>query len=111
MISRRRRVRRNGRTPLNLTVRHSSPITVMAVRDYHLKPLPDGVGIYAERLAVAGIHRRRAAAARFIRGSDLDLDLEPEPSNPHDRNALRVVGLWRGWFRQKRTFLGYVPRE
>lgn len=82
----------------------------MAIRQYHLKPLRAGVQIYAERLAVAGIARRKSAAIRFVKGSEHRLELEPEPSNPHDRNAVRVVGCSRGLFRHRRTFLGYVPR-
>lgn len=83
----------------------------MPVGEYHLKPLPPDTGIYAERLGVAGVEHRKAAAARFIRGKELRLELEPEPSNAYDKHALRVFGVWKGWLRRRRVLLGYVPRD
>lgn len=64
---------------------------------------------------VAGLHIRRADAMLYVAGAvEADeagephgLNLEREPDNPHDPNAIRVIG----WWGSSRTFLGYVPKE
>ena len=38
-------------------------------------------------------------------GRDVELDLEPEPDNPHDANAVRVIGQGVGHPRH----IGYLP--
>lgn len=83
----------------------------MAKREYHLKNIPEGFQIFEERLEVAGIAYRKAEATRFIRGKNLWLELEREPSNKHDKNAIKVIGCSKGFFGTKRFFLGYVPQQ
>lgn len=71
---------------------------------------------------VAGIVHRKGAcrswASAVARAESAKLpygiDLEPEPSNPHDANAIRVIGhaTTRGFFgglKQHRHFIGYLP--
>jgi hypothetical protein len=64
-----------------------------------------------EDLEVAGIPHRKRAAIAFAKGKQHRLELEPEPKNPHDRNAIRVIGISKGWFFWHRRLLGYVPQE
>jgi len=72
-----------------------------------LPPIPKGHQIYASNMLVAGISFRKADALRFIRDSDQTLELERELNNPHDKNAIKVIGITPS----SRYFLGYVPKE
>ncbi|MCR9282635.1 MAG: hypothetical protein NXH99_13150 [Rhodobacteraceae bacterium] len=54
---------------------------------------------------------RKASAAAFCKATGQTLTLAPEPTNKHDRNAIKIFGEWKGWFRRKREFLGYIPAE
>lgn len=82
-------------------------------KKYHLgdQPIPTGFRIYEERLEVLGVQRRRADALAFCHGRGQSLAFVLEPSNPHDANAIRIDGAWKGWLFSKQKHLGYVPRE
>jgi len=82
-------------------------------KKYHLgdQPIPTGFRIYEERLEVLGVQRRRADALAFCHGRGQSLAFVLEPSNPHDANAIRIDGAWKGWLFSKQKQLGYVPRE
>jgi hypothetical protein len=76
--------------------------------DWSLPPIPKGYQIFHRGAAVSGLHYRREAALRFIRsGERHHLEMEPEPTNPHDKNAIRVNGVTAG----ERYHLGYVPAD
>ena len=63
-------------------------------------------------VAVAGITKYEDAVRAFIASKVRHVTLEREPSNPHDRNAVRVFGLWRGHDGYAAGgALGYLPRE
>jgi hypothetical protein len=40
-----------------------------------------------------------------------DVFFVAEPSNPHDKNAVRVEIEKKGLFRKKRVMIGYLPRD
>jgi hypothetical protein len=71
---------------------------------------PDGVQIFIQRVYVAGVHPR-SGIDEFLAGSDISLALEREPQNPHDRNAIKVIGILKTAFSTRRFHVGYVPRE
>jgi hypothetical protein len=71
-----------------------------------LPPIPKGFRIYAARLGVAGTEYRHDDARQFAEGSDQTLEFERDPSNPHDPNAMKVIGVDQ----RERRFIGYVPR-
>jgi hypothetical protein len=78
----------------------------------YLPPIPDGHQIYADRLEVRGVAHRKMNAVAFVSGKrDHALELEREPSNKYDPNAIKIFGVWRGWFLRHRVDVGYVPRE
>jgi hypothetical protein len=83
------------------------------LKQYHLdrQEIPEGHRIYDERLEVRGIELRRADAIAFCKAKGQWLELDPEPTNRHDPNAIKLTGCWRGFFGTKRRHLGYVPRE
>jgi hypothetical protein len=62
-------------------------------------------------LSVAGIGFRKHHASAFIRASEGYLELERENDNPHDENAIKIIGCYKGFFSTKRRMLGYVPKE
>jgi HIRAN domain len=82
-------------------------------KQYHLDeyPIPDGFRIFRDRVPIMGLPMRKSVAAAFCKASGKQITFEREPSNQHDRNAIRVMGSWKGWFSRKRKMLGYVPAE
>lgn len=76
--------------------------------NWSLPQIPKGYQIFHRGAAVSGLHYRREAALRFIRsGERHHLEMEPEPANPHDKTAIKVIGVAAG----KRYHLGYVPAD
>lgn len=73
--------------------------------------IAEGYQIYEDRLTPAGISFRKSDAAAFARSSNGWLELEPEPGNQHDKNAIKIIGCTKGVFWTKRRFVGYVPKE
>ncbi|WP_341503440.1 HIRAN domain-containing protein [Gallaecimonas sp. GXIMD4217] len=82
-------------------------------KDYHLadQPIPDGFQIYEERLDVAGISNYKKAASKFIRGNSPSLLLAREPTNKYDKNAIMIIGCYKGFMRTKKVHIGYVPKS
>ncbi|MDD5299818.1 MAG: HIRAN domain-containing protein [Gallionella sp.] len=72
-----------------------------------LPPIPQGYQIYKRMLNVAGIWFYKHDASLFIRDKCQTLELEREPDNPKDKNAIRVIGITP----TSRYFIGYVPKE
>jgi hypothetical protein len=85
---------------------------------------PDGVWVQASSaVSVAGVSFRLVDALAFakdVKKSEAaklhyGLEVEREPSNPHDSNAIKVYGVARvpSLFGQKTTrrHIGYVPSE
>ncbi len=80
----------------------------MPERQDYLVEIPDGFETFGE-CEVAGIKYRREYARAFAAGRDPTLELEREPENPHDKNAIRIMGRRKTFFGSKRHFIGYVP--
>jgi len=81
---------------------------------YHLQesPIPEGYQIYEERLEVAGLVYRKKDVARFIRGRRPRLEFEREPTNKHDPNAIKIIGISESpLFGPRKRHIGYVPAE
>lgn len=80
---------------------------------YHLldQPIPAGFRIYADRIGVAGIANHRADAQSFISAGEKWVELQRDPNNAYDQNAIKVIGCKKGFFGTKRLMLGYVPRD
>jgi hypothetical protein len=73
--------------------------------------IPPGCRIWAADIEVAGVNHRIDAATAFARTEGQYLTLEPEPTNPHDPKAVKVLG----WTQQRGVpesfFVGYVPKN
>ena len=74
-------------------------------------PIPDGFQIFEERLELAGVQFRKEDAAAFASAEIQWLELERDPYNIHDKNAIKVIGCNMATFGTNRRFIGYVPRS
>jgi len=87
-------------------------------------PPREGWKNYNGSFEVAGVHHRRNDAVDFIRGAieadnngwENGVELVRDRNNPHDPNAIKVVGSYQkkaGFFGRKlkniEQFIGYVP--
>lgn len=70
-------------------------------------PIPKGFQIFAGNLPVAGMQYRKDEAIQFAQSSNQELTIEREPNNPHDPNAIRLIGLSD----TNKYFIGYLPKE
>ena len=83
----------------------------MKNNEWILPAYPDDHQIYYKQFEVAGVFCRKGALEKFVKLKDPYLRLEPEPTNSHDRNAIKVIGVGKGWFREKSFHIGYIPAE
>ncbi len=72
-----------------------------------LPPIPKDHQIYSSNMLVAGITFRKDNAIDFARDSNQILELERDPNNQHDKNAIKVIGVTP----TSRYFVGFVPKE
>ncbi|MCX7083926.1 MAG: HIRAN domain-containing protein [Methylococcales bacterium] len=56
---------------------------------------------------VAGVYFRKNAALKFSNSDNLSIELELEPQNEEDKNAIKVIGVSSSG----RSFIGYIPKE
>jgi len=84
----------------------------MAVSENFSIPIPDGYRVFFREMEVAGISFRRKQAINAFSGKQvIIISLEKEPSNKHDKNAIKIIVTKKGLFRSKKLHIGYVPRE
>lgn len=68
---------------------------------------------------VAGLQHRNDDATAFVESADAchgtgepyGLEVEREPRNRHDENALAIYGWWTAAGEKKRVQIGYAPRD
>ncbi len=70
-------------------------------------PIPDGHQIFVQHGTIAGEQHRKEAVLAFTQAGHQALALEREPDNPHDPNAIRLIGKSG----TESFFLGYVPKD
>lgn len=83
----------------------------MAVSERFLPPIPEGHQIFEADVELVGVEFFRDNAISFIQGDGHTIEVEHEPSNDADKNAIAVYGCWRGLFFRKRRKIGYVPAD
>lgn len=71
-----------------------------------LPSIPKGYRIF-ESFSPAGLARYKPAFNEFYEGRDHRFELEPDPSNLHDKNAIRVLGCSSSG----KHFIGYIGRD
>src|SRR5262249_62287371 len=70
--------------------------------------IPDGMRKLAGDQEVAGIQYRLPNVKAFAKGRRQELRFEPDPGNPHDPNAIKVIGIYKGWFFTHSVHIGYI---
>jgi hypothetical protein len=74
--------------------------------------VPDGFQIYELYIEPAGAYWKNSGTLKFIgSGKHLSLELEREPKNRHDPNAIKIIGVAKGWILKSRYHVGYVPAD
>lgn len=73
-------------------------------------PIPPHCVVRFENSCVAGTSHRKRACIRFAKGMHLTLELQKEPDNEHDPNALAVLGRFNEGTNIYQAKLGYVRR-
>jgi hypothetical protein len=69
--------------------------------------VPDGQSVFMSTIEVSGIFFRKQNANKFIDGINHCLEFEKEPTNEHDKNAIKIIGVSNNL----RYFIGYLPKE
>lgn len=72
---------------------------------------PDGFQIFENQSEVAGVHYHKDDAIAFILGKYHRLEWEREPNNPHDANAIKIIGVAESAFGEERWHIGYVRSD
>ncbi|MDH2091147.1 HIRAN domain-containing protein [Rhizobium pusense] len=82
-------------------------------KQYHLEnsTYPDTHRIFEERLSIAGIHHYRSDAISFCRSREKSIYFDLDAANPYDRNAIRIMGRWKGLWSLKIKILGHVDAD
>lgn len=74
-------------------------------------PWPGGLQKVNDYVKVSGVSRYQKKVHRFIRGDNRRVELEREPDNEYDENAIRVIGMWEENGADRRAHIGYVERK
>lgn len=67
-----------------------------------------------KNVSVAGVTFRSDEANSFAFGHRQWCTLEFEPTNPYDKNAIKIIGYWDGteeWDDPRHEHIGYIPKE
>jgi hypothetical protein len=72
---------------------------------------PENHQIYFSQFEVAGVSYHRTALQEWSKLKNVYLQLQPEPTNPHDSNAIMVHGCGDGVLSRKSFHIGYLPKE
>ena len=87
----------------------------MTIRLEISPPYPDGFDSYTwvrvTWVRLARIPFLKEAALRFAKNRVHTLQLEREPSNEYDPNAIRIIGHSKGLVSRDSDHIGYVGRE
>lgn len=85
------------------------PPHVIHINQQPPKGLPRKLVEYVEVAGVSHDEARRNAEA-FIQGTSRRVELERDPTNQYDRNAIKVIGVWRdSQGTEHRGRIGWVP--
>lgn len=86
-------------------------LNIINLKKHHPYSLPKGLVVYKKNMEPAGLFYRIGEAREFVKMKETWLELEWEPNNPYDGNAIKVVGCSRELPHRERKHIGYIPRE
>ena len=73
--------------------------------------IPQGMTVYEDDVEVVGVGNPCRHARKFLKRSKRRIYLQREPGNTHEADAIKVMGRSKGWFREVRKCIGYVPSD
>ncbi|WP_423841138.1 HIRAN domain-containing protein [Vibrio mytili] len=73
--------------------------------------IPKGYRIYFKAIDIAGAHHKKNEIIHVMRAKTVKFVLEPEPTNPYDSNAIKVIAIKKGWFFSSSFHIGYIPKN
>jgi len=85
-------------------------LRLINLRKHHPYSLPKKYMLYIEKLDPAGLFYRLSDAMEFVKSDNLWLELEQEPTNTYDKNAIKVMGCSKMDTKIVRRHIGYLPR-
>ena len=77
------------------------------VSQRYKNPIPKGYQIYRSGLPIAGISYRKGDVIDFLQGVHHSLEFHRDPSNEHDPNAIKIIGISSAG----RFHIGFIPAE
>lgn len=83
----------------------------MAINHRFLPAIPAGMCVLEADMEIVGVQHNKADALAFAGAKNQQIELEEEPGNELDPNAIKVFGIWPGWTSKDRRFIGYVPAD
>jgi hypothetical protein len=69
--------------------------------------IPTGYQIYMSNVSLAGFNFYKSDAVNFIKGKDHSIELERDPTNKYDANAIKVIGVSSG----RKYHIGFIPAD
>lgn len=69
------------------------------------------IGFFFKSVSISGVGYKKDNIAKAFSGKTVTLYCQPEPTNKHDKLAIKVIAERKGWFFTKRYHIGYIPKE
>lgn len=73
--------------------------------------IPKGLRIFYQEFDVSGVSFRKKELEKALKGSKAEFGLEPEPTNFHDKNAIKIVVFKKRLIFNNTIHVVYVPKE
>jgi hypothetical protein len=83
----------------------------MAISKRFLPSIPKGHQIFETDVELAGVEHHRKSVISFVESEEQSIELEREPGNRADSNAIAVIGTSQSRSGRERKLIGYVPAE
>ena len=86
-------------------------LRIINLRKHYPYSLTKNYVLYLEKLKPAGLNYNELDAKNFVKLENIWIELEREPTNKYDPNAIKIVGCSVEDSNTVRRHLGYIPRE
>lgn len=99
------RIKFNNKKPIeeHPVTSENLPLTVLTT--------DNNLSVYEDELFIAGVFYHKESVLEFMSCRDKQIGIRPEPDNPHDSNAINVIGLGVSDNITREFHIGYIPRE
>lgn len=86
-------------------------LNVINLKKHHPYSLQKGFVVYKKNMEPAGMYYRIGEVREFVKMKNNWLELERDPHNQNDPNAIKVIGRSKELPMEARKHIGYIPRE